>query len=140
MLSPNWSELRKDFQTDSFWSRALKDNNVKWTNVTIKLILASKALAAGSSVCESGFSILSAQKTKLRSRLTNTHLSDLLNVLINGPESIDYFDEYLYADKYIKSGGALAQNLKRVERKRRSITKKLDRSIVVFVRAYFNSN
>ena len=107
-LSPNWRYIRSTADTNSFWTRVSNDPYlfITWKDSTLTLIRVAKSFAAGSAVCESGFSHLNTLKNKLRSQLSDDNLNNLLFVIINGPTNQD-FDEYRYAEKYYTAGHRL---------------------------------
>ena len=79
----------------TFWTYFLNSNTITWDSEMKKLIRIVLALPIGSADVERGFSIKNHFKTNWRSKMTTSHIEDIMRIRIKGPEIQD-FDPVIY--------------------------------------------
>lgn len=107
LTSPSWDILRTHRSSDAFWSRALRDDTLAWTDTTRLFIHTMKTVSVGSSMVEGSFSMFNSVKNQRRSQIGDALLTSLLNLSINGPADVDFFDEFAYAEAWKRAGRRL---------------------------------
>lgn len=96
-------EIRNNHtKTATFWSAILNHSSFPWKERVAKLIKTVLVITTGSVEAERGFSIMNHIKYDRRSRLSATHLEDLLRIRINGPNDIVQFSAQKYAKRWIQ--------------------------------------
>jgi len=73
-------------------------------DVTKVFIRAFKTIVLGSVACETGFSVFKITKTKAHMGISDSHVELILEILINGPTTVNEFDFYYYATHWLAQG------------------------------------
>lgn len=106
LTSPSW-DIERNRDTNQFWSGALRDNTLAWEDDIRYFIQCVKTVSVGTVPVEGSFSIFNTVKNQRRSKISDKLLEAVMNLQINGPSSIDHFDEFEYAMAWKNAGRRL---------------------------------
>jgi hypothetical protein len=112
----------------TFWNYFLKSNTLIWEPEIKKLIYIVLTLPIGSADVERGFSIKNHFTTNWRSKLTTSHIEDIMRIRINGPEIQD-FDPIIYTLHWLNTNHLDSDDIKEA---RHSIEKEHKKKSTLF--------
>lgn len=107
----------KESSSYAFWAQFSK-SDIAWTEKTRQLINTILVLPIGSADAERGFSIMNHIKTSRRTRLTSSHLNDIMRIRINGIDEVNKWPAARHARQWVKAGKYRTDDTRKIKKPR----------------------